>query len=205
MIDYSRRDDDGNPLPVPDSLRKEWRTANGRIVLDGGGISPDIVAEDSTMNSLLYNVVSGNWTYRFATYFATANGPELAADWRPDSAVFESFKRFLDPETFNYDRLCDLGLDYLRRAAVAEGYDNDSVRAAIDALAGMMRHDLDHDLDFNRHKLIPLLDHEISQRYFSEGECVRRMLRYDLVYDTACAVILDQERYRRILSPAVDK
>lgn len=205
VIDYSHRDDDGNPLPVPDSLRKEWRTANGRIVLDGGGISPDIVAEDSTMNSLLYNVVSGNWTYRFATYFATANGPELAADWRPDSAVFENFKRFLDPETFNYDRLCDLGLDYLRRAAVAEGYDNDSVRAAIDALAGMMRHDLDHDLDFNRHKLIPLLDHEISQRYFSEGECVRRMLCYDLVYDTACAVILDPQRYRRILSPAVDK
>lgn len=199
VLDYSRRDDDGNPLPVPDSLRKEWTTANGRTVLDGGGITPDVTAVDTTFNSLLYNVVAGNWTYRYATYYSRRNAAP-AADWRPDSAVFEDFKSFIDPATFNYDRLCDMGLDYLRRAARTEGYDNDSVQAAIDALAGLLRHDLNHDLDFNRDHLLPLIDNEISQRYFDEGECVRRRLRYDVTYDAARAVLLDEPRYSDILS-----
>ena len=32
----------GVPVNIPDSLRSEYKTKNGRIVLDGGGVSPDI-------------------------------------------------------------------------------------------------------------------------------------------------------------------
>ena len=33
---------DGRPVHLPDSLSHEFRTANGRIVRDGGGITPDV-------------------------------------------------------------------------------------------------------------------------------------------------------------------
>ena len=40
-IDYAKRGDDGSSTKIPDSLRHEFKTANGRIVKDGGGIEPD--------------------------------------------------------------------------------------------------------------------------------------------------------------------
>lgn len=78
---------------------------------------------------------------------------------------------------------------------------NDSVAAQLDVLATLLRHDLGHDLDFNRPQLEAIIDEEISQRYFSDSIRVQRALRYDLEADTARAVILDRARYDKILKP----
>ena len=52
-IDYSHRNPDGSPARIPDSLTRVWKTAHGREVRDGGGITPDVAVSDTTMNRLL--------------------------------------------------------------------------------------------------------------------------------------------------------
>ncbi len=202
-IDYSHRNPDGSPARIPDSLTRVWHTKAGREVRDGGGITPDISVVDTTMNRLLYNVITDFWAFDYANRFA-ARTPNIAdADsWEVCDSIFNDFKAFIDPSRFKYDRLCETGIKYLRDAARNEGYDNDSVNAQLDLLAKLLHHDLDHDLNFNRDKLIQLLDTEISNRYYSEADCIKRSLRYDAEVDTARAVLLDSERYRRILHPA---
>ncbi len=201
-IDYSHHNPDGSVARIPDSLRRVWHTAAGREVLDGGGITPDVTVADSSMNRLLYNVISDMWAYDFANRYA-ATHPQApdAATWVPGDSVFAQFKAFIDPTRFKYDRMCESGIDYLREAARVEGYMNDSVQAQLDLLAGMLRHDLDHDLNFNRDRLLEIIDAEISERYFSDGDLVRRNLRYDAEADTARAVLLDNARYRSLLTP----
>ncbi|MBR2378977.1 MAG: S41 family peptidase, partial [Bacteroidaceae bacterium] len=51
-IDYTKRDADGRVARMPDSLTNEFRTAAGRIVRDGGGITPDITVKSDTMSHL---------------------------------------------------------------------------------------------------------------------------------------------------------
>ena len=41
-LDYTDRNDDGSVGSIPDSLKTEFKTLNGRSVWDGGGINPDI-------------------------------------------------------------------------------------------------------------------------------------------------------------------
>lgn len=199
-IDYSHRNSDGSVARIPDSLTKVWHTAAGREVRDGGGITPDVAVADTNMNRLLYNVLADLWAFDFANRFRAANDT-IAPDWNVDDATFASFKEFIDPNRFKYDRMCELGIDYLRDAAVREGYMNDSVAAQIDLLANMLRHNLDHDLDFNRSELEEIIDSEIGERYFGDSILVKRSLRYDMEVDTARAVVLDRNRYRSILSP----
>lgn len=199
-IDYRHRDSEGTPTRVPDSLTKIWYTAGGRPVRDGGGITPDVAVADTTMNRLLYNVISDLWAYDYANRFR-ARHDSIAPDWAVDDSVFADFKAFIDPARFKYDRMSEMGIDYLRDAARVEGYLNDSVEAQIDRLAAMMRHDLQRDLDFNRGELVKIIDGEIGERYFDDGTLVRRSLRYDLEADTARAVVLDPARYRAILTP----
>ena len=42
-LDYSSRNDDGSVGSIPDSLKTEFKTLNGRSVWDGGGVKPDII------------------------------------------------------------------------------------------------------------------------------------------------------------------
>jgi len=200
-IDYSHRNPDGSVARIPDSLRRVWHTRAGREVLDGGGITPDVTVADSSMNRLLYNVIADMWAYDFANRYAARHPAAPDSDWVPDDSLFAEFKAFIDPARFKYDRLSESGIDYLRQAASAEGYMNDSVAAQIDILARMMKHDLGRDLDFNRDKLMQILDAEIGERYFDEGLLTRRALRYDAEADTARAVLLDPARYKSLLSP----
>ena len=56
-IDYSNRNEDGSVGHIPDSLTREFKTASGRIVRDGGGITPDVDIPVQEYSRLVYSLV----------------------------------------------------------------------------------------------------------------------------------------------------
>lgn len=197
-IDYSHRNPDGSVARKPDSLTNVFHTRAGREVRDGGGITPDVPVEEPRSNRLLYNIVADYWAFDFANRYQRRH-PSVAPDFRVDSAVFEEFKAFIDPEKFHYDRQCESGLKYLREAAEIEGYMNDSVAAQFDRLGAMLRHDLGHDLDFNRGAIVEILESELGPRYFDDGEMIRRGLPADSTLARARRILLDPAEYDKTL------
>ena len=201
-IDYSHRNPDGTVARIPDSLTNVFHTAAGREVRDGGGITPDVNVKHPEYNRLTYNVDADFWAYDFANrYFA------LHADEKPDGDTFEvtdtifgDFKAFIDPDKFKYDRLCESGIKMLLEAASQEGYMTDSVAAQFDVLEAMLKHNLDHDLDYNKKELKAILDREISDRYFDDAIMVKRSLKGDPDVEAAIEVLSDEPRYRKLLS-----
>lgn len=198
-IDYSHRNPDGTVARKPDSLTTVFHTAAGREVRDGGGITPDVKTPEMRTNRLLYNIVADNWAFDFANRYQHAH-PTVAPDFAVDSTVFNEFKAFIDPERFHYDRQCEAGLKYLREAAEAEGYMNDSVAAQFDRLGALLRHDLDHDLNLNRTAICEILEQEMGPRYFDDGEMVRRSLGGDTTVTRAREILLNPTEYKKILS-----
>lgn len=200
-IDYSHHEFDGTAYRIPDSLRQVWYTKAGRPVLDGGGIAPDVQVSDTTNTRLIYAMLRDNYIYNYATRFAsrTASLPS-ATEWEIGDSIFDDFKEFIDPATFQYSRACEMSLKVLREAAQFEGYMSDTVAAQIDLLEGMLRHNVEFDLDYNRERLTELLDEEISQRFYNEYDCVMRSLRYSAEMETARSILLDAARYEAILS-----
>ena len=200
-LDYSRRNEDGSPQRMPDSLTNKFLTRAGRTVRDGGGITPDIEVNQTETNRLMYNIVSGLWSFDYTNrYVATNPAPTDPTAPLVTDSIFADFKAFIDPARFQYDKQCEIGIDYLRDAAKKEGYMTDSVAAAINALEALLKHDLNHDLDLNRDKIVDELESEIAARYFREDVLAGRELPDDEVYQTARAVILDPERYSTLLS-----
>ena len=51
-LDFSHPNADGSVGIIPDSLISEFRTRNGRIVRDGGGITPDVVILPETLSQV---------------------------------------------------------------------------------------------------------------------------------------------------------
>jgi carboxyl-terminal processing protease len=201
-IDYSHRNEDGSVARIPDSLTNEYTTRVGRLVRDGGGITPDVTVELPEGNRLLYNIVSDFWSYDFANKVAnrTTTTPDVDT-WCVTDTLFNEFKSFIDPNRFKYDRATESGIKYIREAAEKEGYMNDDVKAQINALDSLLHHDLNRDLDYNKDKIVELLDNEISQRWFSNSDLVRRQVTTNDKYiEEAKLVLTDNRRYGVLLS-----
>lgn len=198
-IDYSHRNPDGSVARIPDSLTNVFKTAGGREVRDGGGITPDIKIEYPDVNRLTFNVVRDNWAFDFANKYAaehdTVASPET---FEVTDEIYGQFKDFIDPAKFNYDKVCESAVEQLREIAKVEGYMNDSTAAQFDVLASMLKHDLKHDLDINRKNLTPYIAREILSRYyFNRGEVIYS-LRDDEAVDSAVEV-LTTPRFNEIL------
>lgn len=201
-LDYSRRNPDGSPARTPDSLTNEFRTRAGRIVRDGGGITPDVAIDMPEGNRLLYNIVADMWDFDFANRYRATHAAIAAPDsFAITDSIFAQFKAFIDPDRFKYDRQCETGIEFLRKAAKNEGYMNDSVAAQFDILAAMLKHDLSHDLDINRREIEGILADAIGARYYSDADRVRLALRDDSVMERAAAILLDRPAYKALLTP----
>ncbi|MDE6309265.1 MAG: peptidase S41, partial [Muribaculaceae bacterium] len=201
-IDYSHRNEDGSVGRIPDSLTHEFKTNAGRIVRDGGGIKPDVEVELPDGSRLLYNIMADNWAFDYANkYSATHDSIAPATDFEVTDEMFEDFKAFIDPEQFNYDKVCDTMLDDLEKVAKTEGYLNDETKAQIEVLRGLMKHNLGDDLDNNRKEVSEVLAAEIISRYYGDRGEVIQSLKHDYDVEAALKMLNTPGEYKRLLSP----
>jgi carboxyl-terminal processing protease len=103
-IDYQNKDDKGRATKIPDSLFKMYNTANGREVLDGHGIKPDIFVDEEEYNNLVRSLVTGDHIFNFATQFTLQNDSITSADkFEISDQVFNDFVTFLEKEGYSYE------------------------------------------------------------------------------------------------------
>lgn len=201
-IDYSHRDEMGRVSRIPDSLTREFKTAHGRTVRDGGGITPDVTVTYPEMSRIVYNIISDFWAFDYANkYFAEHPEAPNMETFRITDEIFEDFKNFIDPEKFHYDKLCETILEKLKEAAETEGYSSDSLNAEFAVLEGMLKRPLHRDLETQRESIEPLLLREIIERYYYEPGSIAVELRSDRALDAASETVHTPGRMKEILEP----
>lgn len=201
-VDYSHRNAAGEATRIPDSLTTVFHTAGGREVRDGGGITPDVKVEYPEINRLVFNIIRDNWAFDFATKFAAENDAiPPVDDFVITDKIYSDFVDFIDPDKFEYDKVCETMLSQLKKAAKTEGYLNDSTETEFSRLDKLLKHDLRHDLEINRPAISDILAGEIVKRYYYEGGEVREYLKHDPGIDTVARVMKSPARVHKILAP----
>lgn len=202
-IDYSHRNPDGSVSRIPDSLTNVFHTAGGREVRDGGGITPDVTVDYGKPNRIIYNLLENFKVMDYATKYA-ATHPSIAgpSEFTVTDSIFSDFRSFVNPRSVNYDRVLDKMMDAVRKTAESEGYMTDSVKAQIDILGTMLRHDPDRDFDAAKGEISKYLTNEIVGRYYNRAGTIESVLRYDPALDSAAVIFSIPGRYGKLLSPA---
>lgn len=200
-IDYFAKDENGKAKAIPDSLTQEFYTANGRVVRDGSGVTPDIDVEYPEMNRLIYNIINDNWAFDYATKFRSENDTIVSVeDFVITDSIFEDFKEFIDPSRFEYDKVCEDALKYLVKVVEREGYMNEESRAKIKELEVMLKHDLERDLDQNRAEIERFLAMDILLRYYyTEGEVIHDLKKHEAI-DALVKLMSEDTGFRKILT-----
>jgi carboxyl-terminal processing protease len=200
-VDYSHRNADGTfQRTTTDSTARIFHTAHGREVREGGGITPDIKVDYPEVNRLVYNIVRDNWAFDFATRYQ-AEHPTLPrpSEFEVTDEIFNEFKAFIDPEKFQYDKVCEQGLENLQKVAKVEGYMNDSTKAAFEQLEKLLKHDLSHDLDNNRKEISRLLAQELLSRYYYQSGESEYEARHDDTLDKVAELLAKPGEWAKTL------
>lgn len=197
--DFKNRGADGQPGHLPDSLCKSFKTRGGRLVKDGGGITPDItVALDSLPNLISY-LGASEALFDYAVAYRNRHATIAPAEeFSLSDDEFDDFKRFMAASDFTYDNQTKRALERVRRLAEFEGYAADA-KTEFDALESKLSHNLSDDLELWKKDVKKIVESAIVANYYGERGVVKYTLRGDPDFREAISVLNNEARYKAIL------
>jgi len=197
-LDYTHRNEDGSVGVVPDSLISKFSTKKGRIVYDGGGVSPDLPVDDKDLSNLSINLVTQSKIFDYATIFN--NKTEKIAqpeEFTISPEIYADFVQYLKGQSFNYESKTEKELDQLIDVAKKEKY-YDLAKSELDQLRSTLGHNLDQDLEHFKPEVSELLTDEIVSRYYFQKGAIKSSLRDDQDLKKALELINKPEAYAAI-------
>ncbi|MDR0893813.1 MAG: S41 family peptidase [Prevotellaceae bacterium] len=201
-IDYKHRNPDGSVGRIPDSLTTVFRTAAGREVRDGGGVTPDITVKQEKMPNILYYLINDNQIFDYATQYCLKHDAIAPAEqFALTDADYAEFKEKVKSSGFKYDQQSEKLLQNLKEMAAFEGYMNDA-SDEFAALEKKLTHNLDHDLDYFAKDIKSVLALEIVKRYYYQRGGIIEQLKEDNGVKEAMQLLGDPEKYQAKLRPA---
>jgi carboxyl-terminal processing protease len=197
--DFSHPNEDGSVGIIPDSLISEFKTRNGRIVKDGGGIAPDIEILPESLSQITAELFVRNYIFDYATiYFWSHPGIKTPDGFSFTDQDYADFKTFLLNRNFSYRTITEESLNELITNAKKEKY-YDIHKDIFTALEKDIAHSLDQDLTVFRSEITDLLEEEITGRYFYESGSIEWSIKKDKQILKAVEILNNKEEYNSIL------
>jgi carboxyl-terminal processing protease len=198
-IDYAERNEDGSLMRIPDSLTHEFKTRNGRIVRDGGGIIPDTLTKDDRKINIAYYIFAKNFYFEYATkYAATHTNISKPADFSLSDSDFADFVSFLKEENFKYTPQTRKYFDDLYEFAKNEGLDKEA-QQEFEALKAKLEPNVDVQLNKFKDEIVELLSLEILKRYYFQKGMIEFSLKADKDLKMAISLISDPAISQKLL------
>ena len=192
----SVRYEDGEPVNIPDEERATFYTRNGRTVLDGGGVKPDVFIEPVTDREVIQALMDQHMIFHFATQYVLDNPAiEDVEDFRFND--FPQFLSFLQGRNFSFETDSEIHLKEVRASATEENYD---LTAEIDGLLAAIQQAKTDELNDNKETILDLIEKEIASRYGYEKGRLQIGVRNDPEVAEAVKLLGDSARYQSLLS-----
>ena len=189
--------EDGEPVDIPDEERSKFKTAGGRTVLDGGGVTPDVALENLGMPDILEQLEKQHIVFQYintiADKFATEEEEPTSIDFK-DYAAFESFVKNSE---FAFESKNNKLIDELK-----ENLKKDKQLSLLSEVEGLeKRIDQEQKMAMETHKaeIISYIEQQLAARnHFQKGKYFQR-LDNDTEIEAAISLLNDQAKYKSIL------
>ena len=198
--DFTHPNEDGSVGMIPDSLISEFKTKNGRKVMDGGGIAPDVVIIPEPLSQIATELYLRNFIFDFATDYYWAHQQIKSIDqFSFSDKDYADFKAFLLKRNFSYKTVTEESFNELIDNAKKEKY-YDMHKDLFTALEKDLTHDLDQDLTLFRSEITELIEDEIISRFFYESVAISWTLKKDEQVLKALEILNNKITYNSILN-----
>ena len=179
-IDYSNRNSDGSVGAIPDSLRKEFKTKNGRSVYDGGGITPDSTITVPPYSRVALSLVMNDITNDYAlAYYAKHNSIAPACEFTLTDEEYQDFVKYASSKKFDSRNAAHVQLEQMIKSAKAEGL-YEINKEAFDTLEKKLSISKEELLQLKKDEIKPILEGEIVNKFYFTPGRVESIIRNDI-------------------------
>lgn len=180
-VDFSQRAEDGSLSYIPDSLISDFKTRNGRLVRDGGGITPDIDQNLKIYSRLASVLYAQNKLFDFATQFRITNPTIVTpAQFSLTDNQYDEFVMYLSKSGFTYQSQSEFALNEFVKISQQEKY-YDLLKHLSDSLMSILTGNGKLEYELFKPEIKRLLEEEIIGRYYFQ----RGKSEYSIKNDSA--------------------
>ena len=187
---------DGVPVDIPESERAVFKTRNGRTVLDGGGVKPDVALPVDTAEGIVRALLEQDVIFDFATEY-TLKHPQIDSVEIFEFTEFDEFVQYVPKHKFQYRTKSEIKLEELKALAEKEHLPLD---ADLEALERKIQAAKKEDLARYKDRILHEIEQEIVGRYYFQRGKVRKNLVNDPEVKEAVRLLNDRPRYNAILA-----
>lgn len=200
-IDYSNRNPDGSVGKIPDSLKVEFKTRNGRLVYDGGGLDPDLAIASSKYAPITYSLMRKDLIFDFVTEF-TYGKLEDSFDpktYRLSDSEYNQFMEWVDKKEYDYTTKVERTIESLIKTAKEE-QNYEDIKDHIAELQKATLHNKEQDLVTFQKEIRALIEQEIAGRYQLQQGIIESTFEKDKDILAAIEILNDQDKYQSLLA-----
>jgi carboxyl-terminal processing protease len=197
-IDYMGTDSNGVFATVPDSLKREFKTANGRTVYEYGGISPDSTVEEKDMGPMVRELYRKSLFFKFSNKYAAEHVDSSYTGVTGES--LEAFRKFLAEENFDYQEESAERVNELKQIAMKSHY-GDQILKDLDLLASALADEKSRGFDRYKDHIRHELNVVLMERIAGEKGKIEASLQDDVQLETATGMLKDLKVYERKTNP----
>jgi len=195
-LDYWNRDDEGNA--VRNSEYREFKTKNGRVVTDGGGVVPDIAVRELGSNDLITALQQNQLIFDYATAFSYTNNYADISEFQLPDETLKDFRAFVGKSDFSFETQTEKKLKEaltLRDEVVF----NETIESDFKSLLAKVEKQKFKAFDSNAAEIEKLLEDEIVKRYFYREGLYAYYLDHDPSILAARELLGNTAKYRETL------
>jgi carboxyl-terminal processing protease len=198
-LEYYDKESGAKPKDIPDSLLRKFKTKNGREVIDGRGVDPDISIEKEELSRLTALLFTKNILFNYATEYHAANKEIKGADeFRLTEEEYTAFKNYVIKEKLNYTSLAEEALIKMKDAAEKEGV-FEEIKMEYEKTLEKVSPNQALDLEKKRQEIVELLENEIVSRYYYQKGRTINSFQHDPVVIKAIETAINKMAYDAIL------
>ena len=198
-LEYYDKESGAKPKDIPDSLLRKFKTKNGREVIDGRGIDPDIAIEKEELSRLSALLFTKNILFNYATeYHATKKEIKGADEFRLTEEEYTAFKNYVLKEKLNYTSQAEEALKKMKEAAEKEGV-FEEIKMEYEKTLEKVSPNQALDLENKKKEILELLENEIVSRYYFQKGRTINSFQHDPVVIKAIETAINKVSYDAIL------
>ena len=198
-LEYYDKESGAKPKDIPDSLLRKFKTKNGREVIDGRGIDPDIAIEKEELSRLSALLFTKNILFNYATeYHATKKEIKGADEFRLTEEEYIAFKNYVLKEKLNYTSLAEEALKKMKEAAEKDGV-FEEIKMEYEKTLEKVSPNQALDLENKKKEILELLENEIVSRYYFQKGRTINSFQHDPVVIKAIETAINKVSYDAIL------
>ena len=202
-LDYTNRDGDEIPK-FSDKERNAFKTRNGRIVYDGGGIEPDIIIERSSLSEATKALFKSDAIFNFATdYYYKHNSIEKPEYFVFNDASYMEFTAYVKDSKSTFKTLSEKKFASAFLTAKDEKLTEDNNVAYNNLITDLQNQKIE-SLDQNKEEIKENISDEILCRYFYKKGEYQNHIVFNKSILAAVKILNDENKYHDILTNTND-